>query len=103
MSETKFCTYHKCEHPIEDFGKDTRSKDGYKNICKDAFNLLYNSNKKPGVATVEQIEKFFKLEYPLLYKSIQIKAIREDKEFIEVLTDSIKIDEEIVNFVNRHS
>ena len=103
MSETKFCTYHKCEHPIEDFGKDTRSKDGYKNICKDAFNLLYNSNKKAGVATVEQIEKFFKLEYPLLYKSIQIKAIREDREFIEVLTDSIKIDEEIVNFVNRHS
>lgn len=104
MGETKFCTYHKCEHPIEEFGKDSRSKDGYRNICKEAFNLLYNSNKKSGAAaSSEQVEKFFKTEYPLLYKAIQIKAIREDKDFIEILTSSIKIEDEILDFVNKHS
>lgn len=103
MGETKFCTYHKCEHPIEAFGKDSRSKDGYRNICKEAFNTLYNSGKKSTVTSVETVEKFFKSEYPMIYKAIQIKAIREDKSFVEVLVNSIKIEDEIVNFINKLS
>lgn len=103
MIETKYCTYHKCEHEIDSFGKDSRSKDGYRSMCKEAFNMLYNSNKKLGIVSIEQVEKFFRLEYPILYKSIQIKAIREDKTFIDVLIDSVKIEDEIINFVNRLS
>lgn len=103
MAETKYCSYHKCEHPIEEFGKDSRSKDGYRNMCKEAFNMLYNSSKKVGVASIEQVEKYFKAEYPTLYKAVQIKAIREDKAFIEVLVESVKIEDEIINFVNKHS
>lgn len=103
MDNSKYCSYHKCEHPLENFGKDSHSKDGYRSICKEAFNILYNSNKKSGTASEEQVVKFFKLQYPIIYKSIQIKAIREDREFMDVLIESIKIEDDIMNFVNKHS
>lgn len=50
LNITKVCKKCEVEKPIDNFNKQSKSKDGYKNYCKECFKLINNTiyikNKK---------------------------------------------------------
>lgn len=89
----KYCTFHKTYHPLDQFEDDMRTKDGKKNICKEGYQEKYGGKKTTMNDPIEIIKKYFKEKHPELFKVIQIKAIAEEKTFMEVLVNSIDIEE----------
>lgn len=97
----KYCSFHKTYHSISEFEDDMRTKDGKKNICKAAYQEKYGRKKTTMTDPVEIIKKYFKEEHPDLFKVIQIKTIAKERTFMEVLVDSIEIEEEYWQIINQ--
>lgn len=82
---TKICTKCEIEQPLENFGRQTKSPDGYKNYCKSCFSEinkgLYTKNKKKIIKNVLRRRK---------------EKTREEKQQKIQLKKAAKIDLETV-------
>lgn len=85
-------TCEKCNKELElsEYEIDKRHQDGHKDVCIQCQQQV--ENKK--INTIEdKITKYFKRNHIDLYKQIQIKAIIEDKSFVNALVDSIEVND----------
>jgi hypothetical protein len=78
---TKFCT--KCEKvlPIEDFGKESRSKDGLKRRCKKCINLYYNkaykTNSKLKNNKIKKSKKYYQENKKRIIEKVKNRYSKE--------------------------
>lgn len=72
--ETKYCSHHKCEHPIEDFGINRRAKDGRQYWCKKAFVIYFKKRRRINPQKVRAAIERWEKKHP---DGLKAKAIAQ--------------------------
>ena len=90
------------EKVLQEFPMDRRAKSGYKNVCKACFNEKYKERNTKSVDSEKIIENYFKKEHPILYKALSIQAIAEERNFVNVLAESVQPKMEFVNLIKEY-